>query len=759
MDDISNAQPGANNGPSDSAEKTSKQTTRKPQSTTESDGKFGTFGGVFTPCTLTILGVIMFLRFGQVVGQAGLIRALFIVFLAKAITVLTTLSLSAIATNTRVKGGGAYFLISRSLGVEYGGAIGLVFFLAQAISVAMYIIGFSEAFLATFPDVGISMAALASIVNIVIFICVLIGAGWVIKIQYFILAVLMASLVSFFSGALGQASTATLTSNLQPAFLPGQNMFTMFALFFPAVTGIMAGANMSGDLRDPGKSIPTGTLGAVIVTALVYALMAIALAASVDQTVLNSNNMVVSDLAWSPLLVTAGIFAATLSSALGSMLGAPRILQALAGDEIYAHLRFFAAGSGPTREPRRATVLTFVVSALCILLGNLDLIAPIITMAFMITYGTLNLATFYESVTGNPSYRPRFRYCHWSTALAGAVGCVVVMFLISWTAAAASIVGMVVLHRLIALRKLQTRWGDVKSGVVFEKTRRNLLRLEQENYHPKNWRPIVLALSGGAWSRQHLAVYGHWLTSGHGVLTLAQVIPGDVDVMSKRRESQARILRKFIIDSELDAFSSVVCAEELADGIRWLVQCHGIGGLKPNTVLLGWPNDSEKFESFGRLLRTVQRLGKSSIAVRCSEDVEDPWRIDTGTIDVWWRGEKNGGLMLLLAHLLKQQLGWRNHQIRLLRVVRTEEARIEVVTHLTELSRRARISATTHAIVSDDPGKTIQLKSRSAAVVFLGLGIPEEEQDDQYCQHMERFVGDLQTVVFVDSAGDMSLDS
>ncbi|MGB7323534.1 MAG: amino acid permease, partial [Rubripirellula sp.] len=210
--------------------------------------KFGTFGGVFTPCTLTILGVIMFLRFGQVVGQSGIFTAIMIVLAAKIITTLTTLSLSAIASNTRVKGGGAYYLISRSLGVEFGGAIGVLFFAAQAISVAMYIIGFTEALAATFPSLADDAMAISTLVNLITFVCVYIGAGWTIKVQYFILAILAAALGSFYVGAIAEFNPEYLQANLRPSFLEGENTFTMFALFFPAVTGIMAGANMSGDL-------------------------------------------------------------------------------------------------------------------------------------------------------------------------------------------------------------------------------------------------------------------------------------------------------------------------------------------------------------------------------------------------------------------------------------------------------------------------------------------------------------------------------
>jgi len=378
--------------------------------------KFGTFGGVFTPCTLTILGVIMFLRLGQVVGHSGVLYSLAIVLTAATITTLTALSLSAIATNTRVKGGGAYFLISRSLGVEFGGTIGIVFFLAMAISVSLYVIGFTEAFVGTIPQLAGHVTAVATIVNLATFASVYIGAGWTIRVQYGILTVLALSLASFYVGAGMSFRMDWFQANAGPRFAEGENFFTMFALFFPAVTGIMAGANMSGDLQNPSRAIPRGTLLAVGATTVVYLSMTVLLGGSSPHGELVGNALVVKDIAVVGVFITAGVFGATLSSALGSMMGAPRILQAFARDEVFRSLRFFAAGSGPNNEPRRAIVLTFAISQACILLGDLNAIAPILTMAFMITYGLLNLATFYESITSNPSYRPTFRYCHWSVS-------------------------------------------------------------------------------------------------------------------------------------------------------------------------------------------------------------------------------------------------------------------------------------------------------------------------------------------------------
>lgn len=735
--------------------------------------KFGTFGGVFTPCTLTILGVIMFLRFGQVVGQAGVFFAVLIVVISKLITTFTTLSLSAIATNTRVKGGGAYYLISRSLGVEFGGAIGVVFYLAQAISVAMYVIGFTESFVATFPSLEKYSMQIATFVNLLTFMCVYIGAGWTIKVQYFILAILGASLASFYIGAFGSFDMAILQTNLSPNYLEGESLFTMFALFFPAVTGIMAGANMSGDLSNPSKSIPSGTLGAVFATAIVYLSLAVLLGAVRPHEDLVSNNMIMNEIAVWPIVIVAGVFAATLSSALGSMMGAPRILQAFAKDEVFKSLKFFGSGAGVSREPRRATVLTMVVAQCCIFLGDLNAIAPIITMFFMITYGLLNLATFYESITKNPSYRPTFKYCHWSVSLAGTIGCLSVMFLINWVWALASIVVMAALHSFIRFREIESRWGDLNSGVVFERTRQNLLKLELEAAHPKNWRPIILALSGSGWNRPHLAIYGNWLTSGHGILTLGHVVAGDLEEHAGRQESFESTLRTFIAKEELQAFPAVVISQDISEGVESLVQCHGIGGLRPNTILLGWPNALEKAQGFGSTVRLVARLGKSIIAIRfldyrddriedekdASEIVEDAWDVPSGTIDVWWRGKVNGALMLLLSHLLHQNPRWRGNPIRMMRVVPHEDAVDEVKKHIEELSASARIQVEPVVIVSENSTTTIQEYSSNASVVVLGMEPPEEGKEEEFFSRMENFAGDLPRVLFITSAGGMELES
>jgi hypothetical protein len=315
------------------------------------------------------------------------------------------------------------------------------------------------------------------------------------------------------------------------------------------------------------------------------------------------------------------------------------------------------------------------------------------------------------------------------------------------------------LHWYIGRKEIRARWGDLQSGVLFERARRNLLRLEKTQEHPKNWRPIVLALGGTSWDRPYLAVYGHWLTSGHGILILGQVIQGEVENKLARRDNQKKILDKFIRDQELEAFSDVVVAPYLSDGIEAMAQCQGIGALRPNTLLLGWPTGVERAAAFGATLRTIDGLRKSIVTVRIADEPTTPWDVPTGTIDVWWRGHKNGELMLLLAHLLTQNDGWRTRPIRLMRVIQNDAGREQVDQHLAALLESSRIRGTTKVFVSTDIMGTIQMVSRHASLVILGFEVPEMGEEEAFYDRMEEIAGPLPRVVFVDSIGGMSLES
>lgn len=720
--------------------------------------KFGTFGGVFTPNVLTILGVIMFLRFGQITGQAGILHGLLILLAAKLITSLTAVSLAAIATNTRVKGGGAYYLISRSLGVEFGGGIALMFYLAQAVSVAMYVLGFSEAFVAAFPSAGLSAQAVATAANIAVFATVIVGAGWTIKIQYGILAVLVLALISFGIGATETWSLGRFADNFEPAYPSGQNMLTMFALFFPAATGIMAGANMSGDLRDPGRSLPSGTFAAIAVTAGIYLLLIFLLGGAVERSELIGNSFVMRDLAVWPSLIVAGVFAATLSSALGSMMGAPRILQAFARDKVFAPLSFLGTGSGPNSEPRRAIIVTVIVSQAAILLGDLNAIAPVITMFFMVTYGTLNLACFYEAYSRNPSFRPRFKYSHWTLSLAGTIGCLGAMLLMDSLWAVVALVVIAGLYWSIKRIGIKARWGDVRSGLAFERARRALLTLEEKPAHAKNWRPIILALGVGPVTRPHIAEFGYWLTAGRGVLSLGQVISGQFEDRLERGQQAERLLRQFINEEGLAAFPAVVIDDDLLDGVKAMLQCHGIGAMRPNTVLGGWSDDIDEFERYADMLRLCQRLQRNIVIIK-REQTRERWSVPKGEIHIWWHGRKNGPLMLVLAHLLIQNPEFRRRRVRLIHVVPDEAGRETAEEHLASVTRQARVDADPLIVVTENLREALLNVSRTAGIVMLGFEPPPAGQHIQFFQEIEVLTEGLHDVILVSSPKQLDVDA
>jgi len=720
--------------------------------------KFGTLGGVFTPSLLTILGVIMFLRFADVVGYAGLWGTLVILLLAQTVTVITALSLSAIATNMRVKGGGAYFLISRSLGVEFGGVIAIFFYVAQAVAVTLYIVGFTEALFAAFPAIPLSHREVGTLTNLVVFASVYIGAGWTLRMQYGILLILLLSIASFCGGAWMGVSPDILRANLAPHWTAGHSFFIVFALFFPAVTGIMAGVNMSGDLKEPARSIPRGTFAAIGVSALIYTGIAILLAASTSRAELLGGGFVLKDKAWSSALIYAGVISATLSSALGSMMGAPRILQAFARDNVFKGLKWFARGSGPSGEPRNAIVLTFLIAQTGILAGDLNTIAPIITMFFLLTYGTTNLACFYESISRNPSFRPTFRLHHWSIALLGALGCLGIMFLITplWAAVAMGLAAA--LYWLIARAEILVQWGDLDSGLAYQRARKSLLRLEQERYHPKNWRPSILAISSVAWNRLRLAKYACWLSADYGIVTLGQVIRGKLEDLFDRRREAEGLLRKFILEKELPAFPVAIVEENIRTAIEALLQCNGIGGMRPNAVLLAWSEKPEEAGVFSESLSLSKKMRRSLLIVGCDEGLDQD-EVPAGAIHIWWSHPENGALMLLLAFLLKKNPAWRGRRIRILRPV-APKADVENITkEMKEMLAEARIEADLVLLPTEDPLEAVRQAMQPSAVLFAGFEPADEDPAGVLVSYLQETIDLPGDVILVYNAGDVSLEA
>ncbi|MCK5422781.1 MAG: amino acid permease, partial [Deltaproteobacteria bacterium] len=622
------------------------QGVRGNSSSRASTGSLGTFGGVFTPSILTILGIILFLRLGYVVGSAGLMRALVIIGLANGISVLTSISLSAIATNLKVKSGGDYYLISRTLGLEFGGAIGIVLFLAQSVSIAFYCIGFGEAISVLVPDGSRWLPQIiAALAVSFLFIFAWLGADWATRFQYVVMSLLIVALISFFAGGFSKWDSALLAQNwVTPS--GGPPFWVLFAIFFPAVTGFTQGVSMSGDLKDPGKSLPLGTFLAVGISIIVYFGVAIVFAGVLPGEIMRGDYGAMKKVSHFPFLINAGVIAATLSSALASFLGAPRILQSLASDRIFPFLLPFAKGFGPTGNPRWGVILSAGIAFTTIGLGNLNLVASVVTMFFLISYGLLNYATFYEARSASPSFRPRFRWFDLRLSLLGFLACLGVMLAIDVAAGVVAVSVLFAIYQYIQRTAGPARWADSSRSYHLQRVREHLLSAAEEQEHPRDWRPQLLAFSNDSHRRKQLLLFASWIQGGSGLTTAVRILEGEGVKMLKLQTEAESELRTDIEEHGVAAFPLVLFAPTLQVGVNTLVQGFGIGPLKANTILLNW------FESlpkgvfgllkeirYARNLRTAFRLGCNIVVL---DTKEDEWNAlgslssKERRIDVWW---------------------------------------------------------------------------------------------------------------------------
>uniref|UniRef100_A0A3B3YAB0 Solute carrier family 12 member 2 n=1 Tax=Poecilia mexicana TaxID=48701 RepID=A0A3B3YAB0_9TELE len=703
--------------------------------------KFGWVKGVLVRCMLNIWGVMLFIRMSWIVGQAGIGLTIAIILMATLVTTITGLSTSAIATNGFVRGGGAYYLISRSLGPEFGGSIGLIFAFANAVAVAMYVVGFAETVVEMLSDVDALMTDELNDIRIVGTLTVILllgisvaGMEWEAKAQIVLLVILLAAIANYFLGTFIPVDnkepkgffgyhTAILFENFGPDFREEETFFSVFAIFFPAATGILAGANISGDLADPQSAIPIGTLLAILVTGLTYVAVAVSAGSCIVRDATGDHNDTVSDtvnctdaactlgydfsickeggcqyglmndfqvmslVSYFGPLITAGIFSATLSSALASLVSAPKVFQALCKDNIYPGLGIFAKGYGKNNEPLRGYVLTFCIGLAFILIAELNIIAPIISNFFLASYALINFSVFHASLANSPGWRPSFKYYNMWVSLAGAVLCCVVMFVINWWAALVTLLIILALYIYVGYKKPDVNWGSSTQALIYNQALTHCLNLSSVEDHVKNFRPQCLVLAGYPNSRPALLQLVHSFTKN-----VSLMVCGHVRTVRTALSDYVRC-RRWLIKKRIKAFYSPVFADNLRFSMMTsLLQAVGLGRLKPNTLVMGFKNNwmtqsfvvkrcSDAFDlQFGVvILRLMDGLDISHIPGQGTSKFLLPLSLTDqrllessqmfkkkqgkGTIDVWWLFD-DGGLTLLIPYLLTNRSKWGDCRIR-----------------------------------------------------------------------------------------------
>uniref|UniRef100_A0A670KGK9 Solute carrier family 12 member 1 n=1 Tax=Podarcis muralis TaxID=64176 RepID=A0A670KGK9_PODMU len=712
--------------------------------------KFGWVKGVLVRCMLNIWGVMLFIRLSWIVGQAGIGLGVIIILLATMVTSITGLSTSAIATNGFVRGGGAYYLISRSLGPEFGGSIGLIFAFANAVAVAMYVVGFAETVVELLKNSNAIMVDATNDIRIIGAITVVIllgisvaGMEWEAKAQVILLFILLAAIVNFFIGTVIPSNNekrargffnyqaSIFAENFGPDFRGDEGFFSVFAIFFPAATGILAGANISGDLEDPQAAIPKGTMLAILVTTIAYVGVAISACVvrdatgNVNDTVVSGMNcngssacalgydfsscktqtcdyglmnnfQVMSMVSGFGPLITAGIFSATLSSALTSLVSAPKVFQALCKDNIYRALHFFAKGYGKNNEPIRGYVLTFIIAMAFILIAELNTIAPIISNFFLASYALINFSCFHASYAKSPGWRPAFKYYNMWVSLFGAILCCGVMFVINWWAAVITYAVELFLYIYVTYKKPDVNWGSSSQAVYYINAIDSALELTTVDDHVKNFRPQCIVLTGEPMARPALLDIAHSFTKNN-VLSLIYycVTQGPRKLCVTEMNSGMATKQAWLTKNKRKAFYAAVAADSFRDGVKSLLQASGLGRMRPNTLVLGFKKDwkeatAVEVENYMGVVHDAFDFDFGVVVARISQgfDISQVLLVQAssqfkkkqgkGTIDVWWLFD-DGGLILLIPYMLTLRKKWKDCKLRIFtggKVTRLEEEKM-----------------------------------------------------------------------------------
>ncbi len=744
---------------------------------------FGT-APVFLASISTILGAILFLRFGYAVGNVGLLKSLGIILLGHLVTIPTVLAVSEVATNRRVAGGGAYYIVSRSFGTSIGGTIGLALYISQAISIAFYMVAFSQAFDPIFrmiadqyPVIGYPVDArwlsIPSTVILMIFMLTK-GANMGVSILWAICVILGISIASFFLGQIPEGIRIGQNPNelvpqgldLNAAIPNGDSFGIVFATCFPAFTGMIAGLGLSGDLKNPQRSIPLGTISATLTGMVVYVFVAIKLWQSATPDALAENQFIMEEIAaWGPAIYI-GLGAASLSSALGSIMVAPRTLQALSRDNVLpipALNRLMRTGVGKKQEPVPATFVSGAIAIVFVAIGNLNFIAQILTMFFLVTYGALCVVSFLEYFAGNPSYRPTF-HSRWYVSLLGTVMCGFMMFQINVFYAFLSIILMLAIY--IGLRRGHSEQRGMTSifqGAMFQLTRwlQTTLQKSRVDVAESGWRPSIVAITQFGDRRLGHFDLLRWMCYRQGFGHFIQFFPGDY---SFREEISARMHVDALIQqteaSKAGIFVDSLICPNFQLALAQVLQMPGISGLPNNSILLEF--DKSHPEEINEVMQGARLAVESlfNVLVLRSTNYRFGYR---SSIHVWVTDDnlRNVPMMLLLAYILVGHPEWKRAKIRLFACSTSWDTELDA-DQLTTVIKEGRLPISMQNVtsVSYDSEEALEQevlqRSAQADLVIAGL-TAEDLNSNDLTEILQRYQG-VHDVLFVHSIKQIAID-
>ncbi len=713
--------------------------------------KFRTFAGVFTPSILTILGVIMYMRLGWVVGNAGLIGTIIIIIIAHVIAVTTGLSVSSVATDKKIGAGGIYYVLSRSMGIPIGGSIGIALYVGTAFSIALYLIGFAES-LNGYLGFGMSVNGFritGTIALVAITTLALISTSAALKAQFFILAAIIISLVSIFFGTKEFAPEAVrlfATEGSVPLEI-------VFAVFFPAVTGFTAGIAMSGDLKDPKKSIPVGTLSAIGVGLIVYVGLAVFIAYNINSDVLKTDYNILMKMSMFAPAVVAGIWGATLSSALGGILGGPRILQAMSIDKITP--KFFGKGKGENNEPVNALIMVFIIAEAGILIGELDIIARVVSMFYLTAYGFINISYFLES-WANPDFQPTFKIKRW-IGLLGFIACFGVMFKLDTFAMFGALAVIGGLYFWLQRKEVRLQSNDVWQSVWENVVNKGLKKIDAKVDENSNWNPNIILFSGESEHRYFLLELAKTVSGRTGIVTNFKLI------VDKSNDQPLTKTEQIVRDStfrELGIFARQIKVENIYKGIENIATTFGFSGVEPNTIMMGWPKGLENSEEYSKMTQTLLHLDYNLLYLDFDRKIKFG---NYKTVDLWWRetDSKNAEMMLNIARFIIASPKWNKTNIRVLFVnnknVDSNIIKLKISKLVEDLRVNVKIKIINNAVKQKPFYELISLQSASTDLTLVGIPNYKIEKQAEFILKTNYLFETIGSILLVKAANNFNV--
>lgn len=698
---------------------------------------FGTAPVFFTAIS-TILGAILFLRFGFAVGTLGFAGVSLIILVGHLVTIPTALAISEIATNEKVEGGGEYYIISRSFGLNIGATIGISLFMSQAISVAFYIIAFTEAFSPLFDFIRekydfILPRQVISIPSLLILAWIMLkkGANIGVSALYVVVGILFISLTLFFLGKTEYMETAN-RSIFSGSFRNMHQFFLVFAIIFPAFTGMTAGVGLSGDLKNPGKSLPLGTLIATFSGMIIYFFITWKLNISASAEDLVNHQLIMSKISlYGPIVIPLGLAASTLSSALGSIMVAPRTLQALGNDHSFPggkFNRFIAKGKGPTSDPANATIVTGLIALIFVALGNVNVIAGIITMFFMVTYGTICLISFLNHFGADPSYRPSFR-SKWYISLAGFLISIILMFKINTAYTLFAYFVIIVIY--IFINNYHKNRGGIETifqAAIFQVSRNLQVYLQNTKkiMHKKKWRPAIVCVSEDSFIRQDAFKLLNWISFRYGFGTYIHLIKGYFSTETYR-ESKVLLARLIAMSGKEKShvYIDTIISPSYTSAIAQIIQLPGISGMENNMILFEFSkNDTRKLD---RIIDNYSLVRAGNYDVCVLGSCGKPHNFKNG-IHIWIKmyDQDNMNLMILLSYIILDHPDWKKGFIKLFNIC-PEDQYEETQQNLLTLIKEGRlpISRKNIEVIKKDENIAIRdiinERSKEAALTIIGF--------------------------------------